>query len=75
MLSALMTSLLINAQQNQGTVSYERVSKMIARFNINGVDNEVPQTRKDNFELIFGNKQSLWKAAEQDNEDGSSFTC
>lgn len=74
MLFALMTSLHINAQQNQGTINYERVSKMIARFNINGVDNEVPQTRKDNFELSFGNKQSLWKAAEQDNEDGPSFT-
>jgi GLPGLI family protein len=65
---------LLQAQQNAGTVNYERVSKMIARFNINGVDNEVPQTRKDNFELIFGNGQSLWKAAEQDNEDGASFT-
>jgi GLPGLI family protein len=65
---------LVQAQQNQGTVNFERVSKMIARFNINGVDNEVPQTRKDNFELTFGNNQSLWKAAEQDNDDGAFVT-
>jgi GLPGLI family protein len=59
----------LQAQQKQGTVTYERVSKMVARFNINGVENEMPQTRKDNFELTFGNNTSLWKAAEQDNDD------
>jgi GLPGLI family protein len=68
---ALSVSLL-NAQQNQGTVTYERVSKMIARFNINGVENEMPQIRKDNFELIFGNNQSLWKAAEQENNEDNN---
>lgn len=60
---------LVQAQQNAGTVKYERITKMIARFNINGVENEMPQTRKDNFELTFGNNQSLWKAAEQENND------
>jgi GLPGLI family protein len=70
----VVSASLAQAQQNGGTVTYERVSKMIARFNINGVDNEVPQTRKDNFELVFGNNQSLWKAAEQENEDAASFT-
>jgi GLPGLI family protein len=64
----------LQAQQNQGTVTYERVTNMIARMNINGVESEMPRTRKDNFELIFGNNQSLWKAAEQDNDDGASFT-
>jgi len=72
LLFTLLTSLLIKAQQNAGTVNYERVSKMIARFNINGVENEVPQTRKDNFELFFGNSQSLWRAAESDNTDATS---
>jgi GLPGLI family protein len=60
---------LLNAQQKSGIVTYERVSQMRARFNINGVENDVPQTRKDKFELIFGNNQSLWKAAEQENTD------
>ena len=62
----------LQAQQNQGTVTYERVSKMIARFNINGVENEMPQMRKDNFELTFANNQSLWKAAEQENNDDNN---
>ena len=60
---------LVQAQQNQGKVTYERVSQMQARFNINGVENVMPQTRKDNFELTFGNNQSLWKAAEKDEAD------
>jgi len=60
---------LVQAQQKTGKVVYERVSQMQARFNINGVENVVPQTRKDNFELTFGNNQSLWKAVEQDNDD------
>jgi GLPGLI family protein len=59
----------LQAQQKQGTVSYERVSQMRARFNINGVENDMPQTRKDNFVLTFGNNTSLWKAIEQENED------
>lgn len=61
---------LLQAQQKTGTVTYERVSQMRARFNINGVENDVPQTRKDKFELSFGNNQSLWKAVEQeDNQE------
>jgi GLPGLI family protein len=65
---------LVQAQQKTGKVVYERVSQMQARFNINGVENVVPQTRKDNFELTFGNNQSLWKAAEQDNDDAATTT-
>ena len=72
--SCLALSLsVVRAQQKEGFVTYERVSQMQARFNINGVENVMPQTRKDNFELTFGNNQSLWKAAEVD-DDGGSFT-
>lgn len=71
--SLLIAALSVLAQQKEGKVTYERVSQMQARFNINGVENVMPQTRKDNFELTFGNNQSLWKAAEADDE-GGSFT-
>lgn len=64
-----LTATLMQAQQNSGTVVYERVSNMIARMNINGVESEVPRTRKENFELVFGNNQSIWKTVEQDNDD------
>jgi len=64
--SLILSVALVQAQQKAGTVTYERVSQMRARFNINGVENDVPRTQKGNFELSFGNNQSLWKAAEQD---------
>ena len=60
---------LLKAQQNQGLVTYERVTKVVAHINMNGVESEVPQERKENFELLFGNNQSLWKVAEQENQD------
>ncbi len=56
----------------RGKVTYERVSTFEAHFNINGDENVMPQTRKDNFELNFANNQSLWKAAEKDDNDGST---
>jgi len=65
----MLTTGIVQAQQKSGKVTYERVSTFIARFNINGVENESPQTRKDKFELTFANNQSLWKAAEQENDD------
>ncbi len=67
--SSLLVAGMIQAQQKQGMVTYERVTQLQARFNINGMEQVVPQTRKDNFELTFGNNQSLWKAAEQDNNE------
>ena len=66
---AVFSVSLVQAQQKQGKVTYERVSQFRARFNINGVENDMPQTRKDNFELTFGNNQSMWKAVEKPEED------
>src|SRR5262249_54014387 len=66
---AFLFATVLHAQQKQGTVIYERVSQFQARFNINGQENVMQQTRKDKFELTFGNNQSLWKQAEQENND------
>ena len=63
---------LVQAQQKEGKVMYERVSQMQAHLNINGQETVMPQSRKDNFELTFGNNQSLWKAAEQENNDDNA---
>lgn len=70
----LLSVSLVWGQQKEGKVTYERVSQMQARFNINGMEQVVPQTRKDNFELTFGNNRSLWKHAEQENEDDGNFS-
>lgn len=68
----LFTAGMVQAQQKEGKVAYERVSQMIARFNINGVDQEMPKTRKDNLEVIFGSGTSLWRTVEKDEDNDVS---
>ena len=68
----LFTAGITQAQQKEGKVVYERVSQMVARFNINGVDQEMPKTRKDNFELLFGSGRSLWRTIEKDEDNDVS---
>lgn len=63
------TAGMLQAQQKEGKVVYERVSQMVARFNINGVDQEMPKTRKDNFELIFSSGKSIWRTIEKDEDN------
>jgi GLPGLI family protein len=68
---------LVQAQQNQGQVTYERTSQMQIRFHgggPEGMEQQMPRTRTDKFELVFGNGHSLWKQAEQENEDEGSFS-
>ena len=59
------------AQQKEGKVLYERTSQMQIRINDGpeGMEQQMPRTRTDKFELYFGNNQSLWKAAEQENDN------
>ena len=65
----------INAQQKEGRITYLRTSQMAARsFSFNGMTQEIPASvRTDKFELAFANNQSLWKQAEADNDEASSF--
>lgn len=73
---AIFLSLFAWAQQKQGTVIYERTTQVQMRFA--GANDEmeqvIPKTRTDKFELSFANNQSLWKMAPQDNtDDDNSF--
>lgn len=67
-------SLVAVAQKKEGKVVYERTIQMQNRFA--GMNEEIvrqiPRSRTDNFELLFGNNQSLWQylpnaAAEESN--------
>jgi GLPGLI family protein len=73
MACALLAITVLNAQQKEGKVAYERTSQMQMR--IQGMNDEmermIPKTRTDKFELVFGNNQSLWKAAEAENDDNN----
>jgi GLPGLI family protein len=71
--SCLLTINLTQAQQKQGKVTYERATNMEMRMNINGQEQVIPQNRKENFELHYADSKSLWKAAEQTDDDDPSF--
>ena len=61
----------VQAQQKQGVVVFARTSQMQIRIADmpGGMEQQLPKSRTDKFELTFGNNQSLWKAAEQENEN------
>ena len=68
----LLTVTSVHGQQKEGKVTYERISQMQIHINTgNGdnMDNVLPRTRTENFELTFGNNQSLWKQVEKESED------
>lgn len=74
---ALLTASLTHAQQKEGTVTYERTVQMQIRVDDGHMSEEmrnmIPRQRKDNFDLIFGNNQSLWKQAEKEADNTTDF--
>ena len=68
---AILTVSLIQAQQKQGVVVFARTSQMQIRIADmpGGMEQQLPKSRTDKFELTFGNNQSLWKSAEQENDN------
>lgn len=73
----LLSANVLMAQQTQGKVIYERTSQMQFSFAgmPGGMEQQMPKTRTDKFELTFGNNQSLWKQAEKENtDDDGMFT-
>lgn len=76
LLSFLLTLITASvlAQGNQGMVTYNRTSKLQFSFaGMPGGMQQMPTSRTDKFELTFANNQSLWKQAEQENEEDGSF--
>ncbi|MBI3139022.1 MAG: GLPGLI family protein [Sphingobacteriales bacterium] len=61
----------MQAQQKQGKVTYDRTVKLQFSFSgmPGGMEQQMPSSRTDKYELVFGNNQSLWKQAEQENDD------
>ena len=72
-LGCLLLSVGVQAQQKEGRVTYERTVQM--QVNFGGMNEEmqrmIPRSRTDKFELNFANNQSIYKQAEQEQEDDS----
>lgn len=63
------------AQAKEGKVVYDRISKLQFSFAgmPGGMEQQMPTSRTDKYELTYGNNQSLWKQAEKESEDDGSF--
>jgi GLPGLI family protein len=75
----VLISVAAMAQMKQGTISYERTVQMMMQFQAagmpEGMQQSIPQSRTDKFELVFGNNQSIWRNAAQDDEDAGTFSA
>lgn len=58
----------------EGKVVYERTMQM-RRLAGNEAENMLPRTRKDNYELLFGNNQSLYQVIPAADGDGGTMTA
>ncbi|MBD0353527.1 MAG: GLPGLI family protein, partial [Flavisolibacter sp.] len=71
----LLFSLAGTAQMKEGKVVYDRTIQMQNRFQ--GMNEEVarqlPRSRTDHFELLFGNNQTLWQRIPDVNEESNTF--
>lgn len=72
-LTAFSAILVITAfgQKKEGKVTYERTTQMQIRIADDHpeLENMLPKSRTDRFELLFGNNQSLWKQLEDEVQD------
>ena len=75
--AAIFCSAACTAQSKQGTINYERTSQMRVQFHaagMEGMQQNIPQTRTDRFELVFANNQSIWRSAVTGDDDANTFT-
>jgi GLPGLI family protein len=68
---ALLAVTMVMAQQKEGKVTYDRTVQLQISFPgmSEEMQQQIPRTRTEHFELHFANNQSVWKQ-EQANDDG-----
>jgi GLPGLI family protein len=71
----LFSGLFAGAQNKEGKVIYERTMQMRRPQGMNEeMARQIPAARTDNFELLFGNNQSLWRIIPKAEGDNGSFS-
>ncbi len=69
-LIGICSALTIQAQQKEGKVIYQRTIQMQIKIDDNDqIQQMMPKSRTDKFELTFGNNQSLWKHVDEDDNN------
>jgi GLPGLI family protein len=76
--SFIAISAAVSAQMKQGTITYDRTVQMQMQFVAagmhEGMQQSIPQSRTDKYELVFGNNQSIWRNATPDDDDAGTFS-
>src|SRR5687768_13515981 len=67
-----MMALIAIAQQKEGKVIYERTMQLQVQLANPEMERMIPKSRKDKYELTFGNNQSIWKRGEEEIEPESA---
>ena len=72
----IVFSLVASAQMKEGRVVYERTFQLPTRlFNADpAMASQLPKSRTDQYELLFGNNQSLWQFLPNANNEGDPGT-
>jgi GLPGLI family protein len=72
----IVFSLVASAQMKEGRVVYERTFQLPTRvFSTDpGLASQLPKSRTDQYELLFGNNQSLWQYLPNANNEGDPGT-
>src|SRR5690348_9360317 len=73
----LALSVMTQAQMKEGRIVYERTVQLPVRmFNADpNLASQLPKSRTDQFELLFGNNQSLWQyLPNAQNEEPGTFS-
>jgi len=67
---ALFSIAVVNAQQKEGKVIYQRTMQLLMRIGgPDGSESDTQRTRTDKFEMSFANGQMIWKQMEDEIED------
>ena len=71
---SILTISSLQAQSSQGKITYDRISKLQFSFAglPGGMEQQMPSSRTDKFELTYGNNQILWKGAETETDDNEN---
>lgn len=74
LLGGVLLSLAAGAQLKQGKVVYERTMQLQMRMRNPEMADQVPQSRKDHYELTFGANRSLWQVIPAAEGDGGTVS-
>ncbi len=75
--AAILSAAFVAKAQQQGKVTYDRTVKLqfsFAGMGGGGMEQQVPSSRTDKYELSYANGKTLWKQQEQEDNGESSFS-